>query len=783
MIEKKIHLNFLVALTCMFFTIPVFAQNITPEMIEQAKKAGITQDQINSALGKQSSNSLEQPKVSKSSLKKEKDGVRLIPQDSLDMIYRIKFRVQDSLKIDSLKKSNAVFGREIFYSKDLTFIPSFNIATPKNYKLGPGDELVINVYGASEENFTEKISPDGRIVIPNIGPVVLAGLTIEGAESKLKNALSKIYAGLRSGGTHLTLSIGNIRSIKVNIVGEVVRPGTFTLPSLATLFNALYAAGGINEIGSLRSVKVYRNSKLVGDLDVYDYLLNGKFDSNVRIEDNDMIVITPYESIVKVSGGVKRPRLFEMKKGETLSDAIRFAGGFKAEAYSNNVTIERSNGRNLEIHTVDKPDYGVFKVADGDKIAIGKIVKTYSNRLEIKGAVHRPGIFALNDRVNTLKQLLNKAEGVRGDAFLTRASITRTLPDSSKQMIAVDLHTLLNSDEDIPLENKDVFYIPSIYDLQEKFTVSIFGAVDSAAAYPYKKGMTVEDLIVEAGGLTYNASMQRVEVSRRIRDPYSLKPTNKSAETYTFSITEDLKISNEGKSFILEPFDEVFIRTSPGYERQQNIEILGEVAFGGKYTLSSKGQRLSDIIKMAGLTSQAYVQGARLIRKMNHDDSLRVITLLKLASHTRKDSIDKSKLDIGSEYFVGINLPEALANPGSEADVVLKEGDVINVPQYNSTVKISGAVLYPNTVTYSKKTNLKSYIAMAGGYGDRAKKGKTFVIYMNGTVAKGRSSKIEPGCEIVVPSKPDRRGTTMGEMMGIASSTASIAAMIATILK
>jgi len=792
MIKRRLSTLLLATLGIMLLSFSAHAQSITPDMIEKAKASGISQQQIDAAMGmKQNGNSLQvkQPTGQNTAVKTNSFGLRNISKDSLDKFYRVKFRVQDSLSIDSLKKTNAVYGREIFAIKNLTFAPNFNIATPKNYRLGAGDEVIINIYGSSEDNFTQKISPDGRIVIPNYGPVALGGLSIEGAESKLKSYLSKIYSGLNGGGTHLTLSLGNIRSIKINMVGEIARPGTYTLPSLATLFNALYVAGGVNEIGSLRSIKVYRGSRLVGELDVYDYLLNGKFDSNVRLEDNDMVVVPPYDNLLTIRGNVKRPRIFEMKKVETLADAIRFAGGFKSDAYSENLSLKRSNGRQYEVHTVDRADFKTFTVQDGDEVVVGGVVRSYSNRVEIRGAVQRPGMFALTDKLSSVKQLIDKAEGVRGDAFLTRAQITRTLPDSSKQMVAVDLFALLNNKiGDVTLENKDVLYIPSIYDLQKQFSVTIKGAVDSAAIYPFRKDMTVEDLIVMAGGLLYDASLQRIEVARRIRDPYSLRPTEKTAELFSFSIAENLGIAPEAKRFALEPYDEVYVRISPGYEKQQSVTVEGEVVFRGDYVLSSKSQRLSEVInKAGGLTPQAYIQGVRLLRKLTHDDSVRVVSLVKLAARgsSKSDSIDVKKLDIGSEYYVGINLPLALKNTGSEYDIILKDGDKIEVPQFNNTVRISGAVLYPNTVSFQKNMSLKDYVSMAGGFDDGAKKRKVFVIYMNGTAARKKffnSPRLEPGCEIVVPSKSNRKGATAGEILGYTSSTASIAAMIATMI-
>lgn len=784
MIQRRLPALLLATLTLSLLSLSANAQNITPDMIEKARAAGISQSQIDAAMKQQqgaaasgNSANVVRPRATATALD------RNVKADSI-------YRVNESVaRVEDKSKKLSVFGREIFSQKNLTFAPNFNLATPKSYRLGPGDELMINVYGASEDNITQKISADGRIVIPNLGPVSLAGLTIEGAESKLRSTMSKIYSGLNGGGTHLTLSLRNIRSIKVNMVGEVVAPGTYTLPSLATLFNALYVAGGVNDIGSLRSIKVYRGSALVGDLDVYDYLLNGRFNSNVRLEDNDMVVVSPYDKLVTIDGNVKRPRIYEMKKGETLADAIRFAGDFKSDAYSANVNVQRTNGRQYEVHTIDRGEFAAFKMQDGDQVAVGEAVKTFTNRIAVFGAVQRPGVYALSEKINSVKQLLDKAEGVRGDAFLTRAQITRTLPDSSKLMVAVDLYALLNNKiGDIMLENKDILFVPSIYDLQKEFTVKIRGAVDSAATYPYRKDMTVEDLILMAGGLRYDASLQKIEIARRIRDPYSQKPTEKAAEVFEFKIDEDLRISSDAKRFTLQPYDEVFIRISPGYEKQKSVTVNGEVVFRGDFVLSNKNERLSDVIsKTGGLTPQAYIKGTRLLRKMSHDDSVRVISLIKLAARksSKRDSIDVKKLEIGSEYFVGIDLEKAIKNPGSEYDIVLRDGDVVEVPQFSNTVRISGAVLYPNTVTYKKRMSLSDYISMAGGYDGDARKSKAFVIYMNGTASRKtfwHNPKIEPGCEIVVPTKPERKGVSAGEILGFTSSIASIGAMIATIL-
>lgn len=743
-------------------------------MIEKARAAGMSQQQIDAAIKQQSMSN------ANGSTRTSSNSAPEIDRNETAASY---YKEPGS----SEGRSSVVYGHEIFSQKNLTFAPNFNIATPKNYKIGTGDELVINIWGASEDNITKRVNPEGRIVIPMVGPITVGGLTIEGAESKLRSALSKIYAGLGNGSTRLTLSLGNIRSIKVNIVGEVLAPGTYTLPSLATLFNAIYMAGGVNKIGSLRNIKVFRNSRLVGELDVYDYLLNGNFSSNVRLEDNDMVVVGTYEKLVTIRGNVKRPRIFEMKQGESLNDLVRFSGGFTPEAYSENLSVKRSNHREYEMHIVNKSDIGSFQIEDGDEVSVGQKLDRFSNRIEIRGAVYRPGAFALTEKVATLKQLVEEAEGVKEEAFLPRILITRTLPDLSKQNIAVDLGALLNGrSADVPLQKWDVVYVPSIYDLTGEQTITIGGAVAEPKTIRFKKGLTIEDLILEAGGLKYEASLQRVEVSRRIRDPFSEQQSEKIAETFSINIKEGLEVGSDDKRFELQPFDEVVVRYSPGYEKQQSVYVNGEVIFPGRYVMTTKNQRLSDVVKSAGgVTLHAYVKGARLHRQLTDGEREKIRTLLKLARQNREDSIEMSKLELATEYSVGVDLEKALSKPGSDADIVLLEGDKIYVPQYNNTVRVSGSVLYPNTVSYDKKLSFKDYIAQAGGFDSNSKKRKAFVVYMNGKVARSRmfsKPRIEPGCEIVVPTKPKRRGMSTAEVWAYTSSSTSIAAMVATLI-
>ena len=678
----------------------------------------------------------------------------------------------------SERAESRVFGREVFNSELLTFEPNLNIATPDNYVLGPGDEVIIDI----------SIAPDGTIIDPQIGPITLNGLTIQEANSRLKNAYSRIYSTMNGEEptTFMKMSLGEIRSIRVNVMGEVVVPGTYTLPSLASLFHALYCAGGVNNIGSLRAVKVSRGGKPLAEVDIYDYLLKGKSGLDIRLEDGDVIIVPPYQNLVAVSGKVKRPLIYEMKEGEAMADLLDFAGGFTGDAYKEAVRVIRKSGREYQVFNVEKTGFAQFTLTDGDEVSVGAVLDRFENRVEIRGAVYRAGMYALDGQVSTVRQLIEKAEGVRDDAFLNRAVLYRDMPNTMREAQSVDVKALLeNRVEDIVLRKNDVLYIPSIYDLSEEQTIAVRGAVGNPGTFNYVEGMTLEDVIVQAGGLRESASVVKIDVARRIKNPKSMDVTNVLAENFTLTLKDGLVIDGN-ENFIIMPFDEIFVRNSPGYQVQQSVTVTGEVLFEGEYVLSEKGQRLSDLVKKAGgINPDAYVSGARLVRQMNEFERRRVESTLRFAQQGIKDSIDVNSLDIGNDYYVGIDLRKALKNPGSEYDVVLRPGDRLIVPEYAGTVKISGGVMYPNVVVYEKGAGLKHYIAQGGGTLPRAKKNRAFIVYMNGTVAKSKAfakAKPAPGCEIVVPVKPARRGTSLAEIMSLATSTTSIAALVTSIL-
>ena len=781
----------------LWLAVPLAAQ-VPQDLIDKAKAAGMTDDQIQQEIAKRMGQSGAGQTTSRASDAVISDRV-IATTPGEDSISPEEQRKRN-LPENDLKET--VFGREIFSNKNLSFEPDLNIPTPKNYILSAGDELLINVWGDSELNLKLKVSPEGTILIPNLGPVSVSGLTIETAENRIRQELGRIMSTLSGNtdgaNTFVSVSLSQIRSIKVNIVGEVVAPGTYTLPSFATLFNALYAAGGVNEIGSLRGIKVYRNSKEVAKLDVYDYLLNGKYNTNIRLEENDMVIVSPYDQLAVVRGKVKRNRIFEMKKGETLQQLLNMAGGFTGDAYKKDVRIKRKADSRYQIATVTEHKYPTFAMMDGDSLLVDSVIPFYENRLTVTGAVWRPGEYELNGAVHTVKGLINQAAGLKGDEFTGRAQITRLNPDFTTTVIAVDIRGILNgTSPDIELKPEDILNIPSLFDLREPYTIKISGAVNYVdTVLPYRNNLTVEDAIMMAGGLKESAATVNVEVARRIKDTKTYENSNRTAEVFNFELNDNLGlISVDGKNsnsvFTLEPFDEVYVRFSPGYQEQQVVKVNGEITFSGDYVLAEKNSRLSNIIaKAGGITPDAYVKGASLKRQLTEDEMRRLETLLQLSSNKQsRDSVALSLENI-KNYSVGIDLEKALANPGSAHDVVLRDGDELYIPQLQSTVKINGAVTYPNSVTYTEGMSVGNCLSQAGGYNDIARK-YPIVIYMNGKVATTkkcfiffkRYPKVEPGCEIVVPTKTQRdRKTSLAEVLSIASSTTSMAAMVTSII-
>ncbi|WP_288279447.1 SLBB domain-containing protein [uncultured Prevotella sp.] len=703
-------------------------------------------------------------------------------KDFVEMDEAIDFMMPDSLKyeLDEQKpEKRKIFGHDVFNNKNLTFESSMNLATPQNYVLGPGDEVNVDIWGASQESVTESVSPDGTITIEGIGVVKLGGLSVSQAKAKLKRVLGPRYQG-----SNIDLTLGQTRTITIGVMGEVKVPGTYTMSAFATVYNALYMAGGPNEIGTLRNVKVYRKGKLLSNVDVYDFLLNGKLSGDVRLQDNDVITVSPYEALVNITGKVKRPMFYEMKENESAATLLRYAGGFTGDAYTKAIRVNRKAGASYSVFSIGEFDMNSFKLMDEDSVSVDSTLNRYQNMVEIRGAVFRPGMYQVGGEINSVKALVEAAAGVTEEAISQHAVMHRTKADRSLEMLSLDIRGILEGTvPDVPLRNEDVIYVASRQERNEKKTVTINGEVAYPGVYRYAENETLEDLIIQAGGPTEAASLAKVDVARRITNPNSTEAGDQIAQNFSFKLNPDFTIS-EQPDFTLQPFDEVYVRRSPDYNEQQNVTIEGEVQFSGNYALSSKGQRLSEVIKMAGgLTNQAYAEGTKLLRQMTSEERDMMETMLRTAQrNSGNDSIDVKKLMTNTTYPVGIELDKALKNPGTDDDPILREGDRIVVPRYDGTVKINGEVLFPNTVYFKEGKSTDYYINLAGGTTSTAKKSMTVIIYMNGMVARAdRKHKPRPGCQIVVPTKSRRKGMSLPEILSIGSSTASIATMIATI--
>lgn len=696
-------------------------------------------------------------------------------------------------------KAHKVFGRDIFNNKELSFEPNMNIATPQNYRLGPGDAVIIDIYGASQKSEQCTVSPDGDVIIEGYGPVAVSGLTVAQANARLRSTLGSRYSSSR-----IKLTVGQTRTIMVNVMGEVKLPGTYTLSAFATVFHALYMAGGTNDIGTLRNIKVYRNNRLVTVVDIYDYILNGKLTGNVRLADNDVIVVGPYDCLVNISGKVKRPMFYEMKKNESVASLLKYSGSFTGDAYNKAVRVNRKTGKEYAVFNVGEFDFANFHIADGDSVMVDSIIPRYANTVEVKGAVFRPGMYNLGEQVNSVRSLIEHAEGTTEMAFTNRAVLHRMKEDRTLKVISVDLVGIMNgTTPDIPLQENDVLFVPTKTESIEQRTITIRGEVQFPGVYKYADNETIEDFVLQAGGLTDKASTVNVSVSRRVTDPKALAPDSVIAKLYTLSLKDGFVVDGE-PGFTLMPFDEVYIRKSPAYMEQKNVSVEGEVMFAGTYTLSANNTRLSDLYRKSGGTNGlGYIRGARLLRRATEAEKQRMRTALQMEMEQQQKNIlqlaassngsnlqqaaegaknaNLSRFNVPDEYPVGIDLELAIKNPGSDADMVLREGDRLIVPQYNGTVKVNGAVMYANTVAFEKGKRASYYIDQAGGYAGDAVKSRAYIIYMNGKVAKlSHGAKVQPGCEIVIPAKLKRK-MSVAETMSLGSSLSSIAAMIATI--
>lgn len=678
-----------------------------------------------------------------------------------------------------LPSGKRVFGRDIFNNKTLTFEPQMNIPTPQNYVLGPGDQLIIDIYGASQESLKLTISPDGDVTIPDFGPVQVSGMTVSAAQGKIRSRLGEYYQS-----SNIRASLGQTRSIMVNVMGEVRVPGTYTLSAFATVFHALYRAGGISEIGTLRNIKVFRQGRQISVVDVYEFILNGRLAGNVRLQDNDVIQVGAYESIVEISGHVKRPMAYELRRGESMATLLRYCGGFTGNAYKATLRMLRNSGQMKSIYNVDEFDWSDFRMEDGDHVDVEGTYDRYENMVEVKGAVFRPGMYQLGDKVNSVRTLVDRAAGLTEEAMTSHAVMRRMKPNRTQEVISLNLEGILNGTEaDVPLKNEDVVFIPTLAEHQNLRTLTITGEVIFPGVYEYADNMTLEDFVLQAGGLTDKASAVKVDVSRRLRDAQATEAGMEIAKTFSFSLKDNYVVDGQ-KDFVLEPYDIVQVRRSPVFQDPITVLVDGEITFRGSYTMEQKNQRLSDLVKSAGgVLEGAYVRGARLIRHMTDDERARMQAVIQIARQSAdgKDSIALEKIAMSDTYTVGIHLDEAIANPGSTQDIELMDGDRLIIPRFNHTVRISGDVNAANTVAYDEGKGYKYYIEQAGGFGDRAKKRHAYIIYQNGTMAKASKGKIEPGCEVVVPSKAKRDNLSLGQWLGIGTSAASLATMFATI--
>lgn len=755
----------------------LLAKGVTPEQAERLKNKYEASQGSETAVADQS--------ISGQRRERQQSSQESLTAGSMDVVSST---VSDPT--EGATNPRTVFGRNIFRGSSLTFEPNENQATPENYRLGPGDEIIIDIWGENERSLREEISPEGNIMIEQVGPVYLNGLTIREANEKLRGVFSQIYAGVsgEEPSSDVRVTLGRLRTIQVNVLGEVATPGTYRLSSFATVFHALYRAGGVTPIGGLRDIRVMRGGQEVARVDVYDLLMSGKMSDDVRLEEGDVIIVPPYEQLVEISGNVKRPMYYEMKPGESLGKLVEYAGGFTGDAYRDEVRLIREAGREYQIYSIREPNYASWTLEDGDAVTVGAVLDRFANRVEVRGAVYREGMYELGDEVHTVRGLIDRAEGLKGDAFPGRALLLREREDLTLEMLAVDLGGVMAGRvPDIELQRNDVLIIPSIHELEERGALTISGEVARPGEYPYAEHMTIEDLVVQAGGLLDGASTARIDVSRRIKDPKSLTPSSELGKIYSFSLKDGLIVDGEA-GFELMPYDIVEVRRSPAYRAQERVTLDGEVVFAGGYTLVKKNERLSDLINRAGgLTSDAYAHGARLIRQMSDEERAVREATLRMALQNQRgsgDSLSMDKLQLSDYYTVGIELDKALEEPGSDYDMVLREGDRLVIPQYVSTVSISGEVMYPNTVLYLQNKHLKYYISQAGGYGLRAKKNRAYIVYMNGTVSRVRGLKkarIEPGCQIIIPSKRERKSISLPAIMSLATSAASIGTMAASI--
>src|SRR5690554_1531190 len=788
----------LTGLIFLFITGSLFAQMSDQQVIDELRRyqsSGMSQEQISAEMVKKGVTTSQMQRLRDQYMGQEAISTgALKSNNSLDgdvLRGEAGFEEAATATEGAVEPGERIYGQNLFSSQNLTFAPNMNMPTPANYVLGAGDQIIIDVWGDSELNVQYTIAPDGHITVPGIGRIQLSGMNVKQAESRIRTQFSTIYSDLDSSEPHtfLAISVGNVRTIKVNVMGEVRTPGTYTLSSFSSAFHAMYAAGGTTNIGSLRNIRIFRAGRQAAEIDLYEYLMKGNSMSDITLQDGDIVMVEPFGSLAQVIGEVRRPMWYEMKPDETLEDLIRYSGGFSGNAYTAALTLIRSGEEKLEAYTLSQPEYSTFQIKDGDRVEVNNILDEYANMVEITGSVYRPGRYAIGDKIITARDLLEVALGTTGDAYLQRALLYRENDDLTRSMESFNVSDLMSGRiNDITLKKNDLLHIPSVLSLDDRFTVYIGGEVRKPDSYPYADNMRLEDIILQAGGITEAASTARIDVYRRIKDPGSTTLGDQSSIMQSFTLVDGEIVSSD-PDFVLQPYDQFVFKQKTAYEIQQMVTIEGEVLFEGDYAKISKDERLSSLVNRAGgLTQYAYIKGARLSRRLTADELEKVKESIRIKAQVDQldtDSLLQQQLeavDLSTQY-VAIDLEKALKNPGGQEDIILREGDVLTIPEYNELVKISGGVLYPNLVTYKKHKKLGYYIDQAGGYSRLALKSKPFVVYMNGEVASGRWAKIEPGCEIIVPERPEREPMSLQGILSLGTSIASIALLISNLVR
>jgi len=754
-------------------------------MIQEMEKRGLSEQQ---AIALAQARGMSQSQIAK--LRQRINEVKLnggngnVGQSQLGTAPANGMVISEKEEVDAAEVDERIFGFSFFNNENLTFEPNVNIPVPSSYVLGAGDEILIDIWGASQQSYQLLIDKNGSVNIPNVGPVSVGGLTQEAAQKRLFNKLTNIYSDLKSANprTFASISIGTVKSIKVNVIGEVFLPGTYTLPGTASAFNALYLSGGPNRDGSFRNIQVIRNGKTVTHLDVYEYLLRGKSEVNIPLSDGDVVLVPTYDKRVKVGGELKRQGLFEAKGDEKISDIIEYAGGFTEDAYRNRLELYRTTSRERAFKDVMAKDFSSLVLQSGDSLYVGEVLERFTNKVSIEGAVYRPGNYELSQGLS-LKQLIDNADGVREDVFLHRGLVTRLKDDLSLENITFNVQEVLRGETNIELKREDIVTISSINDLREIRTVEIFGEVQYPGEFDYNEEMTLSDLVFKSGGFKESASEAFIEISRRLSYDEAQKASEKIAHVYQFSISRDLKMNGEDAKFVLHPFDQIFVRQAPGYEKESVVSVMGEVNYAGQFSLTSKKERVSTIINRAGgLSPDAYAKGAMLTRKVQVSQKVK-----RLREQMMKADTTLVFSDLGFDV-VSIDLEKILMNPGSKSDIYLQHGDELVIPRELQTVNIGGGVLNPLSASYVQGQKMKHYIRQAGGFDLRAKKGKVYVIYPNGAAASTTSvlwfrnyPKVMPGAEIVVPQKPQKESLPATAWIAMASALASLSLTIVTI--